>query len=32
MAESRFDEEHAIGFATPTDVIKPFLDAHRRAR
>ncbi|MGH7714570.1 MAG: trypsin-like peptidase domain-containing protein, partial [Vulcanimicrobiaceae bacterium] len=32
MAESRFDEEHAIGFATPTDVIRPFLDAHRRAR
>jgi serine protease Do len=32
MAESRFDEEHAIGFATPTDVIKPFLDAHPRAR
>ena len=32
MAESRFEEEHAIGFATPTDIIKPFLDAHRRAR
>jgi serine protease Do len=32
MAESRFDEEHAIGFATPTSVIGPFLDAHRRGR
>jgi serine protease Do len=25
MAESRFEEEHAIGFATPVDVIKKFL-------
>jgi serine protease Do len=32
MAESRFEEEHAIGFATPTDIIEPFLDAHRRER
>jgi S1-C subfamily serine protease len=28
LAESRFEEEHAIGFATPMTVIKPFLDAH----
>ncbi len=28
LAESRFDEEHAIGFATPVDVIKRFLTAH----
>jgi serine protease Do len=32
LAESRFDEEHAIGFATPTSVIGPFLAAHPRAR
>jgi len=31
MAESRFDEEHAIGFATPVDVIERFLAAHPRA-
>jgi len=30
IAESRFDEERAIGFATPLDVIGPFLAAHRR--
>ena len=29
IAESRFDEERAIGFATPLDVIGPFLAAHR---
>ena len=28
IAESRFDEERAIGFATPLDVIGPFLAAH----
>ena len=28
LAESRFDEEHAIGFATPVDVITRFLAAH----
>jgi S1-C subfamily serine protease len=28
LAESRFDEEHAIGFATPVDVIRRFLAAH----
>lgn len=28
IAESRFDEEHAIGFATPTEVIEPFLHAY----
>ena len=28
IAESRFDEERAIGFATPLDVIAPFLAAH----
>jgi S1-C subfamily serine protease len=28
LAESRFDEEKAIGFATPLDVIAPFLAAH----
>jgi S1-C subfamily serine protease len=28
IAESRFDEERAIGFATPVDVIAPFLGAH----
>lgn len=32
IAESRFDEEHAIGFATPMEVIKPFLRAYRRER
>lgn len=32
IAESRFDEEHAIGFATPIDVIEPFLRAHRRVK
>ncbi|MBV8600476.1 MAG: trypsin-like peptidase domain-containing protein [Candidatus Eremiobacteraeota bacterium] len=30
LAESRFEEEHAIGFATPIDVIKTFLSAHAR--
>lgn len=30
IAESRFEEEHAIGFATPMRIIKPFLDAHAR--
>ncbi len=30
IAESRFDEERAIGFATPLDVIAPFLAAHRQ--
>jgi len=30
LAESRFEEEHAIGFATPMRVIQPFLDAHAR--
>ena len=28
LAESRFDEEHAIGFATPVDVIRRFLATH----
>jgi S1-C subfamily serine protease len=28
IAESRFDEERAIGFATPLDVIRPFLASH----
>jgi hypothetical protein len=28
IAESRFDEERAIGFATPLDVIVPFLAQH----
>lgn len=27
LAESRFEEEHAIGFATPIDVVKAFLSA-----
>jgi S1-C subfamily serine protease len=30
LAESRFDEEHAIGFATPASVIGSFLAAHAR--
>ena len=30
LAESRFDDERAIGFATPVDVIAPFLHAHPR--
>ena len=30
IAESRFDEERAIGFATPIDVAVSFLAAHRR--
>jgi serine protease Do len=30
LAESRFEEEHAIGFATPIDLVKPFLAAHAR--
>lgn len=30
IAESRFEEEHAIGFATPMRIITPFLDAHSR--
>ena len=30
IAESRFDEERAIGFATPVEVIKRFLTAHPR--
>ena len=30
LAESRFDDERAIGFATPVDVIVPFLNAHPR--
>jgi S1-C subfamily serine protease len=30
LAESRFDEERAIGFATPVDVIARFLAAHPR--
>ena len=29
IAESRFEEEHAIGFATPMRLIDPFLKAHR---
>jgi len=28
IAESRFDEERAIGFATPLEVIQPFLVSH----
>jgi S1-C subfamily serine protease len=28
IAESRFDEERAIGFATPIGVIRPFLASH----
>lgn len=32
IAESRFDEEHAIGFATPTEVIEPFLRAYGRRK
>lgn len=30
IAESRFDEEHEIGFATPIDVAKRFLRKHAR--
>jgi S1-C subfamily serine protease len=30
LAESRFDDERAIGFATPVDVIARFLAAHQR--
>lgn len=30
LAESRFDDERAIGFATPVDVIDRFLAAHQR--
>jgi len=30
LAESRFDDERAIGFATPVDIITRFLAAHRR--
>jgi serine protease Do len=30
LAESRFDDERAIGFATPVDVIARFLRAHPR--
>ena len=30
LAESRFDDERAIGFATPVDVIARFLAAHPR--
>ena len=30
LAESRFDDERAIGFATPVDIIAPFLAAHAR--
>jgi len=32
IAESRFDEERAIGFATPTEVIEPFLRAYAGRR
>ncbi len=32
IVESRFDEEHAIGFATPMEIIKPFLRAHERVK
>jgi S1-C subfamily serine protease len=28
LAESRFDDERAIGFATPLDVVLPFVAAH----
>lgn len=30
IAESRFDEERAIGFAIPIDVVKRFLELHAR--
>ncbi len=30
IAESRFDEERAIGFATPIDLAKAFLAKHPR--
>ncbi len=30
IAESRFDDERAIGFATPIDIIRRFLAAHPR--
>jgi S1-C subfamily serine protease len=30
LAESRFDDERAIGFATPVDVVYRFLSAHPR--
>jgi S1-C subfamily serine protease len=30
IAESRFDDERAIGFATPIDEAKSFLNAHQR--
>jgi hypothetical protein len=30
IAESRFDEERAIGFATPIDIAVKFLAAHPR--
>ena len=30
IAESRFDEERAIGFATPIDIAVKFLSAHPR--
>ena len=30
MAESRFEEEHAIGFATPARVLRAFLQGHPR--
>jgi serine protease Do len=30
LAESRFDDEHAIGFATPVDIITRFVAAHPR--
>jgi S1-C subfamily serine protease len=32
LAESRFDEERAIGFATPVGEIRAFLAAHRRGK
>jgi S1-C subfamily serine protease len=32
LAESRFDDEKAIGFGTPLDVIAPFLAAHARTQ
>jgi serine protease Do len=32
IAESRFEEEHEIGFATPIDLIKPFIERGARAR
>lgn len=31
LAESRFDDERAIGFATPVDVIERFVRAHPRS-